>query len=306
MGDAAAWHGLAGSGAATYRVMTRADLTGRIAIVTGATAGIGREIAAGLLAEGAVVVGCARDAERLAEVARKLPGLVPVRCDVRDAADRAMLVATTVDRFGRVDLLVNNAGVGYVGAVVDMTADDIQRIMDTNVTGLIDLTRLVLPQMIERGDGDVLMVSSAAVWLSMPPLTAYAASKFAVNGFVEGLRREVAQSGVRIHSVNPGFVSSEFLARALKSRPHEDDPGVADSPGTSPEKVARVALRQLHKSRSRTVAVPRYMALGRLVGVPPLTHVADLGIRIFARRLERLGRQIAYDRTPKERAGTGV
>ena len=285
--------------------MTRSstDLTGKVAVVTGVTAGIGREITAGLLEQGARVLGCARDGRRLAEVAEKLPGLETVTCDVRSAADRARLVATALDRFGRVDILVNNAGLGYVGAVVDMTADDLQRIVDTNVTGLMDLTRLVLPQMIERGDGDVLMVSSAAVWLSMPPLTAYAASKFAVNGFVEGLRREVASHGVRIHSVNPGFVQSEFLARALHARPEEGDAGVEDSPGIAPERVARVALRQLRKPRGRTVAVPRYMALGRLVGVPPFTHAVDLGVRVMSRRLERFGREIAHARTPKAAAG---
>ena len=188
--------------------MTRA-LTGRVAVVTGVTAGIGRAVARDLLSAGAAVVGCARDGERLELVAAKLPGLVAVRCDVRESQERATLVQTALDRYGRVDVLVHNAGLGYVGAVADMTAEDVERIVGTNVTALIDLTRLVLPGMQRRGHGDVLVVSSVAAWVQLPPLTAYGASKCAVDGFVEGLRREVGH-GVRVHSVNPGPHQASF------------------------------------------------------------------------------------------------
>jgi NAD(P)-dependent dehydrogenase (short-subunit alcohol dehydrogenase family) len=82
-----------------------------------------------------VVVGCARDGQRLNLVAAELPGLVAVRCDVRESGEGAALVQTALDRFGRVDVLVHNAGLGYVGAVADMTAEDVERIIDTNVTG---------------------------------------------------------------------------------------------------------------------------------------------------------------------------
>ena len=209
--------------------MTRA-LADRVAVVTGVTAGIGRAVARDLLAAGAAVVGCARDGQRLDLVAAELPGLIAVRCDVRESGERAVLLQTALDRFGRVDVLVHNAGLGYVGAVADMAAEDVERIIDTNVTALIDLAGLVLPGMQRRGDGDVLVVSSVAAWVQLPPLTAYAASKRAVDGFVEGLRREVPH-GIRVHSVNPGFVSTEFHARALGMRPREDDPGVRRTPG---------------------------------------------------------------------------
>ena len=278
--------------------MVTRPLAGRVAIVTGVTAGIGRAVAGRLLDAGATVVGCARDSDRLGAVARELPGLVPVGCDVRDRADRASLVEGTLDRYGRVDLLVSNAGVGYVGTVAEMTADDVERVVETNTVGLIDLTRLVLPGMLARRDGDVLAVSSAAVWLSTPPLTVYAASKHAVDGFVQGLRREVAGHGVRVHSVNPGFVATEFLARALRQRPAEGDPGVRPAPGLDPDRVARIVERELREGRGRTVSVPRAMGLGRLLELPPLIHAADLGLRLASGRLARLGRRIAADRTP--------
>jgi NAD(P)-dependent dehydrogenase (short-subunit alcohol dehydrogenase family) len=273
------------------------DLTGRVVLVTGVTAGIGRATAGRLLAAGARVVGCSRDGDRLQTVAGLLPGLVPVPCDVRDAGQRAGLVETALARFGRIDALVNNAGLGYVGAVVDMTSQDVERVVGTNTTAVIDLTRMVLPGMLERRDGDVLVVSSSAVWATVPPLTVYSASKHGVNGFVVGLRREVAPHGVRVHSVNPGFVATEFLARALGQHPVEGDPDVRSSPGIDPDRVARTVRRQLEQSRPRTVAVPRYMGLGRLLSLPPLSVGVDLAVRAGSERLERLGREIAHSHT---------
>src|SRR3954454_24171646 len=115
-------------------------LTGRVAVVTGLTSGIGRVLARDLLAAGANVVGCARDGQRLDVVAAELPGLIAVQCDVRESADRAALVRAAIDRFGQVDVLVHNAGLGFVGAVADITAEDVERIIDTNFTAFIDLT----------------------------------------------------------------------------------------------------------------------------------------------------------------------
>ncbi|WP_308282724.1 SDR family NAD(P)-dependent oxidoreductase [Pseudonocardia nigra] len=224
-----------------------------------------------------------------------------MRCDVRRREERAALVLEATDCFGRIDVLVNNAGVGYLGAVVDMTAEDVERVVATNLTALIDLTRLVLPGMLQRHDGDVLMVSSAAAWVSLPPLTVYAASKRAVDGFVEGLRREVGPQGIRIHSVNPGPVATEFHARALRLRPREGEPGLRPGVGVGPERVARRAVRELRSGRGRTVAVPRALGPARLLGVPPVAHVADFGIRSVAGRLARLGRTTAVERAPTAR-----
>ena len=274
--------------------MTRA-LAGRVAVVTGVTAGIGRVVARDLLGAGTAVVGCARDGQRLDLVAAGLPGLVAVRCDLRESGERAALVQAALDRFGRVDVLVHNAGLGYVGAVADMAAEDVERIIGTNVTALIDLTRLVLPGMARRGDGDVLVVSSVAAWVRTPPLTAYAASKSAVDGFVEGLRREVP-SGIRVHSVNPGFVSTEFHARALGMRPREHDPGVRRTPGIPPAAVSGRVLRELRQGRGRTVAVPRVVGLARLVGLPGFSHALDLAVRSVP--AARLGRAFAKRRAP--------
>ena len=205
------------------------------------------------------------------------------------------MTGTRIDRFRQVDVLVHNAGLGFVGAVADMSAEDVERIIDTNVTAFIDLARLVLPGMQRRGDGDVLVVSSVAAWVQLPPLTAYAASKRAVDGFVEGLRREVPHQ-IRVHSVNPGFVSTEFHARALGMRPREDDPGVRRLPGVRADAVSDRVLRELSGGRGRTVAVPRVVGLARLVGLPGFSHALDLVVRSVP--AARLGRAFAERRAP--------
>lgn len=272
-------------------------LAGRIALVTGVTAGIGRATAARLLAAGATVVGCARDGDRLQAVAREHPGLEVMACDVRDGAQRQALVDRTLDRHGRVDVLVNNAGLGYVGLVVDMTAHDVERVVTTNVTGALDLTRLVLPGMLERGDGDLLMLSSSAAWISTPPLTAYAATKRGVDAFVEGLRREVAHTGVRVHSVNPFFVATEFHARAVGLHPAEGDPEIRRSPGVSADSVARLVRRELESGRGRTVAAPRWAGAGRLASYPVVRPLASSVIGRMSAQLAAAGRELADRRT---------
>jgi NAD(P)-dependent dehydrogenase (short-subunit alcohol dehydrogenase family) len=279
--------------------MTRV-LTGRTALVTGVTSGIGRATAARLLRAGARVVGCGRDGERLQVVAAELDGLVPVPADVRDPAQRADLVEVARARLGRIDVLVNNAGVGFAGAFEDMTLDDVQRTFETNAVAVVDLTRLVLPELLERGDGDVVMVSSSAIWATLPPLTVYAATKHAVDGFVTGLRREVGPRGVRVHSVNPGFVATEFLARARAAHPAEGE--APRSPGVSADRVARALQRELERGRGRTVAVPRVMGLGRLLALPGLSHATDAAVRVAAGPLQRTGRRMVDTHGPR-RAG---
>ena len=281
---------------------SRRLLAGKVVLVTGVTAGIGRATVRRLVAAGALVHGCARDEQRLRAVATELPALRVARCDVTDAADRAALVDGVLAAHGRVDVLVNNAGVGYLGAVVDMTEHDVARMVDTNLTAPLDLTRRVLPGMVERGSGDVLMLSSSAAWVSAPPLTAYAATKRALDGFVEGLRREVTAKGVRVHSVNPGAVATEFHARALGLHPAEDDPEVRLSPGVSADVVARAVRDQLEHGRGRTVAVPAYAALLRLASATPVSPLVDLVVRRNADQLADAGRSLADRRTGRSPA----
>src|SRR4051812_27329231 len=264
------------------------SVAGRVIIVTGASAGIGRVTAERLARAGATVVACARDDERLRQVAAKTPGIEPRRCDVTSAQERAALVDGVLARHGRIDALVNNAGIGWEGLVEEMESGDIEQLVNTNVTALIDLTRLVLPGMLERGSGHIVMTSSSAGWFSFPPLTVYAATKFAVEGFVEGLRREVWRQGVVVSTVNPGPVATEWLARSQGFRPTEHDAQVRRNPGVPPHWVAAAIERSLRRPYRPTAAAPRVVGLIKLFQVPPLRTVADLLLKSSASRLSHV------------------
>ncbi|HZB50410.1 MAG TPA: SDR family oxidoreductase [Mycobacteriales bacterium] len=278
------------------------SIEGRVVLVTGATAGIGRRTAERLADAGATVVGCARDELRLQEVRTRRPDLDLRHCDVADPDQRADLVAGVLADHGRIDVLVNNAGIGWEGLVEEMAEDDLERLYATNVLAPLDLTRRVLPGMLARRDGDVVMMSSGAAFLSVPPLTVYCSTKYAIDGFVEGLRREVWTRGVRVHSVNPGFVRTEWLARSAGYQPSEADGPHRLSRGAPPEWVAAAVHRSLTRPWSRTASVPRWIGLGRLLAVQPLRTAVDVAVGLNAARLARLGRGMAAARIPAARA----
>ena len=262
----------------------------RVVLVTGGSAGIGRVTVARLAAEGARVVTCARDGNRLEEALRLLPGVTGVVADVTDAADRAVLVERVLEEHGRLDALVLNAGLGWAGLLEDMPGQAIEDLVALNLTGAIELTRLTLPHLLasarERGRADVVAVSSVAAWTQVPPLTVYSATKAGLDGFVRGFRREVAARGVLVHSVNPFFVRTEWLARGHGHPPASDaDARGRLSRGIAPERVAQQIAGCLTSTRSRTVAVPRWAGLARLGQVTPVNRLLDVAL---SRRTERL------------------
>jgi NADP-dependent 3-hydroxy acid dehydrogenase YdfG len=279
------------------------SIEGRVVLVTGATAGIGRLTAERLAAAGATVVGCARDELRLREVANRRPELDLRHCDVTDADQRAALVAGVLADHGRIDVLVNNAGTGWPGLVEEMDVEDVERLYETNVIAAVDLTRRVLPGMLARRDGDVVMTSSGAAFVALPPLTVYCSTKYALDGFVEGLRREVLTRGVRVHSVNPGPVRTEWLARSTGYQPAEADGPHRLSRGVPPEWVAAAVHRSITRPWSRTASVPRVVGLGRVLAVQPLRTVVDVVTGLSAGRLARVGKDAAAARSPQPAQG---
>src|SRR5918995_3986934 len=248
---------------------------GRVVLVTGGSAGIGRSTVTRLARDGARVVTCARGGDRLEQAVEGLPGVSTVVADVADAADRDRLLDRVLDEHGRLDAVVLNAGLGWAGLVEDMPGDAVERLIGLNLTGVVQLTRSALPHLLsaaeQRGRADVVTVASAAAWSQVPPLTVYSATKAGVHGFVKGLRREVTARGVRVHTVNPFFVRSEWLARGHGYQPVSDaDARGRLSRGIAPERVAEQIARCLDARRPRTVAVPRWAGLARLAEVPPV------------------------------------
>ena len=265
----------------------------RVVLVTGGSAGIGRATVARLAGEGVRVVTCARHGQRLDEATASLPGVSGVVADVADPADRARLVDRVVEEHGRLDAVVLNAGVGWAGLLEDMPGGVVQDVVAVNLTGVIELTRLALPHLLaaaqDRGRADVVAVSSVAAWSQVPPLTVYSATKAGVDGFVTGLRREVTGRGIRVHSVNPFFVRTEWLARGHGQPPASDaDARGRLSRGIAPERVAEQIAACLTAPRSRTVAVPRWAGLVRLGEVPPVNRALDRLLSTRADGIRRL------------------
>jgi NAD(P)-dependent dehydrogenase (short-subunit alcohol dehydrogenase family) len=271
------------------------DLRNRVVLVTGGSAGIGRRTVAELAARGARVVTCARHGHRLEEALADLPVVTGVVADVADAADRAMLIDRVVSDHGRLDALVLNAGLGWAGLLEEMPGEVVEDVVAVNLTAAVELTRLALPHLLAaaRDDGraDVVAVSSVAAWTQIPPLTVYSATKAGLDGFVTGLRREITARGVRVHTVNPFFVSTEWLARGHGHPPLSDEDSVGRlSRGIAPERVAVQIAACLSAPRSRTVAVPRWAGLVRLGEVTPVNRLLD---RVLSGRIGTLRRLAA-------------
>jgi short-subunit dehydrogenase len=252
------------------------DLDDARVLVTGASTGIGRATALRLARRGARVWAAARDEQRLASLAGEHADIVPVPADVSDNADRAALVKECEP----IDVLVNNAGLGWKGVVEKMPADKVRELFEVNVLALIDLTQRVVPGMLERRHGHIVNVGSIAGYVSAPGETVYCATKFAVQGFTDGLRREVARRGVQVTLIAPGPIKTEFMARIRTGEP-AGEPGALDY-GLPPESVAKAIVRALTRDRVpgyRTITVPRIGGFSRLGAAPVMTHATDLATR---------------------------
>jgi NADP-dependent 3-hydroxy acid dehydrogenase YdfG len=188
-------------------------LAGKTAVVTGASSGIGEATARVLSAKGCNVVLAARREERLNALAAELgEGALAAPTDVTDPADCAALVARTVERFGSLDVLINNAGLGLYASVADGDPEDWRRMFDVNVLGVLYATRAAVRHMLVRGGrGDIVFVSSlAGRRVPRADGTVYAATKHAVTAIAEGLRMDVHEKGIRVINVEPGLVRTEF------------------------------------------------------------------------------------------------
>ncbi len=187
-------------------------LAGKTAVVTGASSGIGDATARLLATRGCNVVLAARREERLSALERELgESVFAAPTDVADPAACAALVGRTLERFGSLDILINNAGLGLYGSVADGDPDDWRRMFEVNVLGALYATRAALRHMLARGSGDVVFVSSiAGRRVPRADGTVYAATKHAITAVAEGLRMDVHDRGIRVTVVEPGLVRTEF------------------------------------------------------------------------------------------------
>jgi short-subunit dehydrogenase len=254
-------------------------------VVTGASTGIGRSIALELARRGSLVTAVARDADRLRSLADEQPGITPLPGDLTLEAERARVV----DAAGDIDVLVNNAGIGYHGLVEDMPFEKVRELLELNVLAVVDLTQRVLPQMLERGSGHIVNVGSVAGFVGVPAEAIYSATKWAVQGFNDGLRRELRGRGVEVTLIAPGPIKTEFVAREKTGAPAAE-PGALDR-GRPPEEVARAVRRALTRRLPgyRTISVPRILGISRLASRPVWSHAADWATGGRTKRAQREG-----------------
>jgi NAD(P)-dependent dehydrogenase (short-subunit alcohol dehydrogenase family) len=193
------------------------DITGNVAVVTGAGRGIGRAVAVELAQMGARVVVASRSVAELEETARLAGSASVVSADVRNKGEVQRLLEHAASQFGPVDILVNAAGIGVAGPVVDFTDSDFEAVVDTNLKSIFFASRSVLPSMIERRTGHIINISSIAGKVGSANLAVYCASKFGVVGFTQALAEEVRQHGIRVSLICPGSTDTSFLGSSSKS-----------------------------------------------------------------------------------------
>jgi NADP-dependent 3-hydroxy acid dehydrogenase YdfG len=241
-------------------VASNRDLTGTVVAITGATSGIGRETARQLVAEGALVALGGRRTDRLATLVAELgaDNALAVAMDVRSPADNARLVAAAVDRWGRLDSVVPNAGIGLYGGILDQTDEQLTTMMDTNFAGTVWTVRAALPPMLAGGGGDVVIVSSVAGFRGGPDEAVYAGTKHAQVGLAGSLDRELREQGVRVTLICPAGTATEFAVGAGRT---QDDPRFAE--WLTPGDVAAAVVTTLRQSRTLRTGIWTLWSMGQ-------------------------------------------
>jgi NAD(P)-dependent dehydrogenase (short-subunit alcohol dehydrogenase family) len=228
-------------------------LNNSVVIVTGASSGIGAATAREFARYGANVILAARRAEKLANQVQMITGegykALAIPTDITDATQVTHLVEQTLEQFGRVDVLVNNAGIGRIRPFFKESEEYINRVIDVNLRGAMLTTHLVLPGMLERRYGAIISVASVAGYVALNPL--YSSTKFGLRGFSLSLRRDLLRSGISVSLVSPGYIKTDMNKGTRLPMP-------------GPDLVARTIVNLVVKPR-REVIVPGYYS--PLVGI---------------------------------------
>jgi short-subunit dehydrogenase len=279
-----------------------------VAVITGASSGIGRASAGVFAAAGYDLVLGARRGALLEQAAAEAGGrhgaeAVAIVCDVRNAADVQRLVDTAVERFGRLDVLVANAGIGLSARVEDTSDEDFHDLLDTNVLGVLRGVRAALPVMRRQRHGHIVIVGSVVGKRAWPLHGAYAATKFALTGLTQSLRTELTGSGVTASLVLPGSTRTEFFRAAkVRSVRYQAQPrGLVQSPDT----VARAILNSVdHPAAEVYTFGPMRLALWLAGAFPALPDLVARRYYAWVSRWLRFDRAEASPPAPLSRRAT--
>jgi len=227
------------------------SLSGKIAIVTGASSGIGRAVAYELADNGVKMVLTVRTADRLEALAADLKSeSLVVPADMTSPKDIRKIVERAIARFGRIDILLANAGIYISGDVIDGEPDAWDQLISTNVTGVFRLVHAALPYLLAQKSGDILVTSSISGHQAIHWEPIYSASKHAIQSFVHGLRRQLLPSGVRVGAIAPGMVLNELWRI---TDPAEIDRKIAQGGGLRSEDVAEAIVFMLTRPQNVTI-----------------------------------------------------
>jgi short-subunit dehydrogenase len=218
------------------------NLAGKTAVVSGASKGLGRELALRLAEKGANLVLLARDPDRLDQVAAesRTRGIrcEPIRCDLAQTSEIAA-ACVRLATAGGVDIIINNAGHGYYKPFLEHSPEELDAIIDVNLRGLVLLTHRLLPSMLERGTGHIVNIASDVAFTPIANMAVYAASKFAVRGFTLSLAREIKDRGIKVSLINPGIIDTGF---------NDGEPGTKDpSWSLRPDELAALIVDVLEQ-----------------------------------------------------------
>ena len=227
----------------------------QVFFLTGSSRGLGRQVAEAVLAAGHQLVATARDPASLADLVDRYGGQVlPVALDVTDQAAAVAAVGAGVAAFGRIDVVVNNAGYANLASVEDMSPEDFREQVDANLFGVVNVTKAALPVLRAQGGGHIIQVSSVGGRLATPGLSAYQTAKWAVGGFSEVLAREVGPLGIKVTVLEPGGMRTDWAGSSMRvppvSQPYQPTVGASAAMHSSgsddslgdPAKVAQVVL----------------------------------------------------------------
>ena len=246
-------------------------LKGRVAVVTGASSGIGEATARELASRGAAVVLASRDAGKLEALRREISAsggrALAVKTDISDAGSVDAMVREAVEAFGSIDVLVNNAGLGLSGRVAELRAEDLRYVFEVNTIGPLNSIQAALPHM--RGGGRIINVSSVVGRRSIPKVGGYCATKFALNALSDALRVEIADRGITVTSVYPGTTRTAFRENSRRTK---DEKRGWRPKGVTPEKVAEKIADAAEKGlRDVYVTLPDRIFVAATMRFPGLT-----------------------------------